>query len=308
MIPDEPIAASGCGRYTGGSASDSPGRMSWPASVDRRTWIAHSLANAYAFASQTRLLQHPLAQLAHLRLYFAYKRHLEDPLSSLGARHPELFKGGHLLDVGANFGYTATVLASLADEASHVYAFEPDEKNIELLRRACSLWAVPEKVIPVMAAVGEKDGSIEFRRSDARPGDHRVATESRRSRPAGETIVRVPLLSIDRFVEETLAGEPVSFIKIDVQGYEPRVCRGMERTLDCNPGASILIEYAPADLREMGFAPEQLTDFFEQRDYLCYLVERRRVAGPMTGNTLRSLVAGRKYVDILCCRTPLSAT
>jgi hypothetical protein len=49
---------------------------------------------------------------------------------------------------------------------------------------------------------------------------------------------------------------PVRFIKIDVQGYEPAVCQGMEGTLTANPDCVVSLEYMPEALArgEAGFA------------------------------------------------------
>jgi FkbM family methyltransferase len=58
------------------------------------------------------------------------------------------------------------------------------------------------------------------------------------------------MVSIDSFLESKQ--ERVSFIKIDVQGYELAVCQGMQETLRQNPGITIVLEYMPSAMREMG--------------------------------------------------------
>jgi hypothetical protein len=52
-----------------------------------------------------------------------------------------------------------------------------------------------------------------------------------------------------------LAKTPVSLIKIDVQGAELIVLRGMHQTLRTNNYPPILVEYSPDDLKHAGVTP-----------------------------------------------------
>ena len=55
------------------------------------------------------MLDSALGRRAFVGSYFLYKRWLEDPFAALVRLRPGLFRGGHVLDVGANVGYTAAV-------------------------------------------------------------------------------------------------------------------------------------------------------------------------------------------------------
>ena len=63
-----------------------------------------ALTNVYWLARKSRLLETQLGQKIFAASYFAYKRYLEDPYYHLVRRHPELFLGGNILDIGANIG------------------------------------------------------------------------------------------------------------------------------------------------------------------------------------------------------------
>src|SRR5207244_6919481 len=66
---------------------------------------------------------------------------------------------------------------------------------------------------------------------------------------------RVPVVVLD----ELLAGEPhVDFAKIDVQGAEVAVVRGLERTLSRNRAVGVLCELSPELLRQAGTDAEVL--------------------------------------------------
>src|SRR6476661_6713173 len=136
---------------------------------------AKMLTSVYSSVRQMGLLETRLGQRLFTSLYFLYKRYLEDAFGALAKRRPELFKGGHILDIGANIGYTAAVFAGVIDPEYHVYAFEPEPFNFRLLERAVAARHLDSRVIPVRSAVGQKDGGIELWLNDHHHADHRIA-------------------------------------------------------------------------------------------------------------------------------------
>jgi FkbM family methyltransferase len=80
--------------------------------------------------------------------------------------------------------------------------------------------------------VGERSGEIELWINDHHHADHRIATDNLRASYTGrEEYVTIPITSVDEFVSDSVAGRPICLIKIDVQGYELAVCRGMAATI-----------------------------------------------------------------------------
>ena len=95
---------------------------------------------------------------------------------------------------------------------------------------------------------------------------------------------------------------PVAFIKVDVQGYELRVCHGMSRTLEVNPAAVVVMEYCPAALRQYGAQPRALTDFFLNRGYAAYRVTQRGTLEPLDSVNPPEHLPPPGYMDILFAR------
>src|SRR5690242_12041412 len=87
------------------------------------------LTGAYSRARRSGLLETTAGRWLFTSSYNLYKRYLEDPFHALAGRHPELFRGGHILDIGANIGYTSMVFARAIEPAYRVYSFEPEEFN-----------------------------------------------------------------------------------------------------------------------------------------------------------------------------------
>jgi hypothetical protein len=112
------------------------------------------------------------------------------------------------------------------------------------------------------------------------------------------------MTSVDTFVKERNL-EHVSFIKIDVQGYELAVCEGMRSTLERFPGACICIEYSPESLHELGFAPEKVLDFFRVRGYRIYVLSRALIQAAPDNFAVERLAQKAGYVDLICSREVL---
>lgn len=239
--------------------------------------------------------------------YFQYKRHYEDPFYILSQTRPDLFKGGHVLDVGANIGYTALVFSQLVDHPFKVFAFEPEPENYSLLEETIESRGVMDTVTPIHAAVGAKDGTGELWLNETHPGDHRILTPDYRE--SGVDLSRtamVPMTSIDSFAEAREIRSEIAFVKIDVQGYELPVCEGMDQTLSENPHISIAVEYSPNELLALGFEPGELRSYFSERGFFCHAISRDAGLTPVLADRWEDrFLRKRDYVDLLFSRNRL---
>jgi FkbM family methyltransferase len=261
-----------------------------------------TLTNFYWLARKSRLLDTVLGQRAFAASYFLYKRYLEDPYHDLVERHPELFRGGNILDIGANIGYTATVFGRAVDPEYKVYAFEPERFNYDLLERSARAQKSLQRIVPIKSAVGDREGIIELWENEHHHGDHRILTDQFRQTVASSRVVSTPIIPVDSFVAKQPVEFPVRFIKIDVQGYEFPVCRGMERTLSANPRAILALEYMPGAMRELGFQPEELIIWLQQREYKVYTLEKHGRFRPGVAD----ISGGHSYADLLFSSENLS--
>jgi FkbM family methyltransferase len=238
--------------------------------------------------------------------YFLYKRWYEDPFWALAKRSPELFEDGDILDIGANIGYTACVFAKARKPPARVYAFEPDAASFATLEEIILRKKLGDAVETFNMAVGSADGSLEFWHNEEHSADHRVVTEQfKSSRPAGEKMATVPVTSVDSFVAARNMLK-LSFIKIDVQGYEFAVCEGMRKTLEKFPEVVIAFEYAPDGMRELGFEPSVLLDFFRSAGYRIHILTRAATRLALDNLEIDAAVERKGYVDLLCSKKVFS--
>jgi FkbM family methyltransferase len=267
---------------------------------------ANLFTHAYNLARFSRILEIPVFQRAFLFAYFLYKRWYEDPFWALTKRSPELFSGGDILDIGANIGYTSCLFAAAIKRPGKVYAFEPDLASFATLGETMRRKQLGGAVEIFNMAVGTADGSLEFWHNEEHSADHRVVTDQfKASRPSGENIKTVVVTSVDNFVAAHNLRD-VSFIKIDVQGYELAVCEGMRKTLEKFPGLGIAFEYAPEGMRELGFEPSALLNFFRSARYQLYILTRAATTFAVDNQAIELAAERTGYIDILCCKKSLS--
>jgi FkbM family methyltransferase len=146
----------------------------------------------------------------------------QDPLHELRSLLEE--RAGAFVDIGANLGlFSAAMARSFPDRK--VYAFEPVPATV---RRAAATFALNNltNVTLVGAAVGDTDSEIVF--YDA-PGCSEYASAIPTDQPIKVKWheIRVPCLRLDT-VAPQLGISDIALLKIDVEGYEPKVIAGAE--------------------------------------------------------------------------------
>ena len=260
---------------------------------------------AYAFATRTGFLRTRLGEATLDHAYFAYKRYVEDPFGALAHRHPELFHGGDVLDVGANIGYTASVFARVLTPGFQVYALEPEQKNWERLEHNVRRLGLSGRITPVRVAAGDHIGTVEFWRNPANHADSRVVTESlSQARPDLTGLQSVELITLDRFVQQRSSTAPIRFVKIDVQHYELAVLRGAETLLQSNE-ITLATEIARADPQEPGSEPEGILDFLSARSFLPHTIDHRGRIMSSDRARIAEIAERRGYTDVSWSRRRL---
>jgi FkbM family methyltransferase len=151
--------------------------------------------------------------------------------------------GEVLVDVGANVGmYT---IWAARTRGARVYAFEPESLNYALLNRNIVANKLEAQVIAYCAAISDRSGFGELHLSQFMAGgschalDENLGPFHRPFRPV------YTQGCVSATLDELVAAgkvPPPHFIKIDVDGFEPKVVRGAAQTLRAGSVRSLLIE------------------------------------------------------------------
>jgi FkbM family methyltransferase len=128
-----------------------------------------------------------------------------------------------VLDIGAHVGWYG-LLAKQVNPMAEVWAFEP---NPLLLQRLRENIALNDVIVNVIAAAASDDnkGAIFY---EGGPG--LSSSSGLRPEVGGTRSFRVPTVTVDSIVAANNI-ENIDLVKIDVEGHEPAVLRGMHHVL-----------------------------------------------------------------------------
>lgn len=155
---------------------------------------------------------------------------------------------GLFIDVGANVGYFSCLL-SKHYPALRTLAFEP-QPNISALLQL-NVWPHGDRVRVHSCALGEERSVIGLRSSPNNLGDTCCVNEH-------EVDMLAPCISLDALYPHLQA----DLVKIDVQGYELQVLRGMAGVIARSPDIRIVVEFSPELLRAEHIDPLQALDAY----------------------------------------------
>lgn len=164
--------------------------------------------------------------------------------------------GDAVVDVGANIGYYALMMASLVGPAGRVIAFEPHAPASRYLVESLKLNGYTNVQL-LRVCLGSRNGRIYF---DPKTLRGRCAS----SEDGSELTVEVR--RFDDLVDELGLVDRISLVKVDVEGGEMDVVRGMYATL-LTQRPHLLIEIHPGMLREQGEDPQELTHMLTESGY-----------------------------------------
>lgn len=159
--------------------------------------------------------------------------------------------GDWAIDVGANVGHYTARLSKLVGPAGRVLAFEPVPRTFELLAANARQFA-HQNVTLMNAAITNVPGVVNMEVPDVDAGSYlaRVTTES-----TGLAILGLPLDAIP-------LPHAVALVKIDAEGHELSVLRGMEGLLRRDRPV-LIVEVSAREsenfLLERGYGMERLT-------------------------------------------------
>ncbi len=168
-------------------------------------------------------------------------------------------KGDIVVDIGGNIGYYALLESRLVGEEGKVFAIEPVPDNFEVLNKNIELNKY-KNITTYRYAIGDEDGN-----SEINVGERRNSSSLRED--VGGYVkfidkVPVKVFKLDTFLKDKPSP---SFVRMDVEGYETEIIKGMEKTLSSSKKLKVFIELHSLYIGEVGV--ENLVKIFEKNNF-----------------------------------------
>jgi FkbM family methyltransferase len=161
----------------------------------------------------------------------------------------QLQLGDTFVDIGANMGYMSLLASRAVGGMGKVYSYEPSIREYSKLLENIQVNRVGN-IIPMNVALSDRNGLLNLSVSTISTGLNRVSAAEL---PDSQKLI-VPAFRFDTIwslISE--ADENIALMKIDVEGWELLVLRGMEDVLRCKKVKKIIMEITDSFFQENGY-------------------------------------------------------
>lgn len=166
-----------------------------------------------------------------------------------------------MIDVGAHFGNS---LEPFAEEGWHVFGFEPDPKNREMLLDLCSKY--PNVSVDMRAVSDKNQENLSFFTSEVSTGISSLSSfhESHKESTSVNTV------TLDVFCKDKNIKD-VAFLKIDTEGHDLFVLKGVN--WEINQPDVILCEFEDRKTTPLGYDFHDLATYLQGQGYALIVSE-----------------------------------
>lgn len=199
--------------------------------------------------------------------------------------------GDSFIDIGANIGMISLLAARCVGSTGCVHAFEPNPMAFEKLQAAVAANQL-QQVTLHQCGLSDRQAELTLSVVTEHSGMGTFAQIPEKDRMLISKQYQVPVYCGDDVLPNELPG--ATFIKIDVEGFEVSVMRGLSRTLS-RLRPVVLMEVVAGHLERAGSSVEELCAVMHEHGYEAFNMETKRVAGRHRLQLCRAL--DRKMTD-----------
>lgn len=182
-----------------------------------------------------------------------------DPTIS-GLMRQVLAPGATFVDAGANIGYFSVLASRLVGPEGRVFAIEPDQLNLEILR--ANLWRHACSNVTVLpVAAWHEPAHLNI----ARPPEEGAVAQVGGETGSGQLI---PAARIDQLIDG-----PVDYIKIDTELTDHIVVKSAEGIIHDNPSLLITVEFHPWERTHTGDSPADVLKVYKELGLEVYEID-----------------------------------
>jgi FkbM family methyltransferase len=197
--------------------------------------------------------------------------------------------GDTVVDVGANYGHFSLSAAANVGETGKVFAFEPNPVVFARLRTHIALNKL-DSVHVQNVGLADVERELELNVPQINSGEASFAETGYED----AEVVTCPVLIGDNVIGDT----ETTLIKIDVEGFEMRVLKGLEKTI-ARDKPWIITEVVPGHLARDDQTPADLDEFLKPMGYVPKLLGLTRVKANAKELTLHDFDCATESGDVL---------
>jgi FkbM family methyltransferase len=177
------------------------------------------------------------------------------------------------LDIGANLGFFSLVVGDRMRRGGRVVAFEPQPEMVELFRRSCFLNGLDGVITIHSVGLSNESGSFSLWSPKGHTGGATLGEVEEHQR-AGFERIDIQTVRLDDFLPADFVCD---LVKIDVEGHELEVLKGMNAIAARSPKIKILFE----KLGKNSGIEDGLSFYFQSLGMNLYAVKGSSLSEPM---------------------------
>ena len=184
-----------------------------------------------------------------------------------------LAEGESFVDVGANIGMITLLAARCVGRQGRVFSFEPNPAVFQRLAATVESNGLSSTVRSFNMGLSDAEAELDLRIVTEHTGMGTLAELPPEQRVLVSNTYKVRVTRGDDVLESQLAGPAV--VKIDVEGFEGRVLRGMPRVLSRFKPA-VVAETVPSLLERAGSSLDEVFGLMRSHGYEAFDLSTRR--------------------------------
>ena len=191
------------------------------------------------------------------------KRDFYEP-ELLAIRHL-ISPGSVVLDIGGSFGIFALFMAHFVGPKGRVHSFEPGHFSFSQLNANIALNRMEQRIVPHQVAASDRSATLQLFHIGDSPVNFSIGGAT------GIAVEEVPPVRVADLVPAEDAAK-VSFIKIDVEGYEIAALEGARPIIEAAQPA-IMFEVSTSALARQGQTPLDVYTYLASFGYRFWMLE-----------------------------------
>ncbi len=176
--------------------------------------------------------------------------------------------GMKVIEIGANIGYFTLLASSSVGNKGKVFAFEANPSTFKILHNNLDINGLLGKVELVNKAVYDKSTKLKFNSLSNHQGGSSIAsfsTETLNYFNDTCTTIDIDAVSLDDYFKDEFP--LIDFMKIDAEGSEPFIFRGMRNLLKKQKKINIICEFNQPLIKGVGEDPADFLEYIKESGF-----------------------------------------